>query len=356
MKILFISMLRIGDFFMHLKIINEYHKAHPRAEIHILANDLLDIPLPDFGFDFKIHFFKREKFKKDINNLFVPLTYPIWELQELISKLNSEKFDIVYDLTFQKISGQFLEKINASEKHGVLYHAQSKVLGTSKTADFVKKMTDLKDSTHYMDLLRDAVGLDYFSDDLHHNLQVKNIFKTEIEKKYILLQVLTSDPKKNIDMKKWQELAAHLEETEPNNKIIKILCGPNELEVVKKYFASEKILSVNFLELTSYFESTDLLVTLDTSVKHLATYFDIPIVEISVGSSHPYKTSAYSLTKEILSGHSHCRPCSHSSQCSQASHICEDNIKVEDLIHAINKIRKTKNVNQQQVLDENEIY
>src|SRR6185437_6415211 len=66
----------------------------------------------------------------------------------------------------------------------------------------------------------------------------------------------------------------------------------------------------------------DVLVTGDTSIKHLAALTPIRIVEIALGSSDIERTGAYKDGSLIISSRESCVPCRHSAPCHRDHHAC----------------------------------
>lgn len=67
MKLLVISLLRIGDLAMHSLVVSRLRKAHPDAEIHVLTNrsnlefaNLLNVE--------KVHVFERERMQASMRS------------------------------------------------------------------------------------------------------------------------------------------------------------------------------------------------------------------------------------------------------------------------------------------------
>src|SRR5690606_15633205 len=79
-------------------------------------------------------------------------------------------------------------------------------------------------------------------------------------------------------------------------------------------------------EATQILQNGDLLLTGDTSIKHLAANTDIRIVEIALGSSIPSQTGVYKPDSLIIVPQTECRPCSHSANCHKPSHCCAEDL------------------------------
>jgi hypothetical protein len=81
----------------------------------------------------------------------------------------------------------------------------------------------------------------------------------------------------------------------------------------------------------SLLEETDLLVTGDTSIKHLASAGTTRVIELIVGSADAYRTGSWKSGDFIVSSREACAPCGHSEACHRTSHACATSISVEAL-------------------------
>jgi hypothetical protein len=65
-----------------------------------------------------------------------------------------------------------------------------------------------------------------------------------------------------------------------------------------------------------------MLITLDTSIKHLAAATNCRVLELSLGSSDWRRTGVYKAGDVIMQPKVACAPCGHSAPCGQLSHLC----------------------------------
>jgi hypothetical protein len=105
------------------------------------------------------------------------------------------------------------------------------------------------------------------------------------------------------------------------------LGAPNEEPRIDSLIAKSKAVPVRkaILSLEGAFallKQSQLLITGDTSIKHLATAADIPILELSLGSSDYRRTGAYRANSLIIQAAIGCAPCPHSSACRKPTHEC----------------------------------
>jgi len=116
---------------------------------------------------------------------------------------------------------------------------------------------------------------------------------------------------------------------------IKILGAPFEKERLSFVFGDKDLLICDLQEVQQYLKDAELLITGDTSIKHIAAQIGTPIIEIAIGSSDPQKTGAFSKNKTVLQTMVPCAPCGHSQACFQKSHVCAEEITVDAVFAAV---------------------
>jgi hypothetical protein len=79
----------------------------------------------------------------------------------------------------------------------------------------------------------------------------------------------------------------------------------------------------------------DLLITGDTSIKHLAASTACKVVELCLGSSDWRRTGIFKDDSLIIAGRTACAPCSHSSACTQTAHLCAVPVTAEVVSSAV---------------------
>ena len=312
MKVLFLSLLRIGDLLMHIRLMEGYRQQNPKAEIHVLVYDLIPYEFRNLFPWIEFHYFHRYAMQKQINTFEQPLLYPLLQGKMIINQLNGMNFDKIIDLTFQKFSAKILSLLISPDKVGVYHWSPFQSHNNDLNLKFITQMLDPHNDIHYLDLLKKLlkVNIDIESASLNdHDL--------------VLFQIQTSDSKKNLDLIKWKKTIDLLKDKFPTKKF-KILLGKDDFKKMTFYFSKSDLIVANFYESKRLLEESNLLVTLDTSIKHLAVYSKTPTLEISVGSSHPNKTAGYQEGNYIFSSNSECRPCSHHSSCQFERNICQD--------------------------------
>lgn len=331
MKILVLSLLRMGDVIMHRSLLRGIKSQFSNCSVHILINDSCKSIISLIEEADKIHLFKRDEYQKLINDPSSVLTEPYIDLNMQIENLNKEKFDIIYNFTHNKISAYLSAAISADKKYGVIAEINGfRKFENSWLAHFDKYFnSDVKSNFHYIEYLGNALDINPIWPLSNQNQKtISNL---------ILINTLTSDYKKNWNLKNFKLLFNSLKK-KYNNYEVKIICAPNELNTLLSDFNLDDILPVSFNDIDIYLRKACLLITVDTAIKHIAAENGIGIVEIATGSSDPSRTGALTSHSSVVRGQATCYPCQHSSQCPEVSYLCSDSLSVTSVIKAVEQV------------------
>lgn len=332
MKILVLSLLRLGDVIQQGSLLKGLRRQYPEAEIHLLLNrqfsqveKILD------GVVDRYIYFDRDALQKGLGEIGYNVLWSYSHLESLISRLNAESYDMAINLTHNKLSGYLLGALQIKEKRG-LYQQNGRFQGLSNR--WLRYFNDRFSGTHnslfhYVELLGNAFGIPVDSQEVTGSTE-----KSSKRTKLVLLQCLTSDTKKNWGLERFNQLKRIIEVSLVDYKVC-VLGAPFEREKLLEVFAEKDLLICDLVEAREHLKSAALLVTGDTSIKHLAAQAGSPIVEIVIGSSDAIKTSAFSKQTVILQSQIPCAPCGHTQSCSQASHLCAEDISVERVFEAV---------------------
>lgn len=307
MKVLFASLARIGDYIQHLAVIRAWSLQNPDVDIHILINDLIPKDLIRMNSQFKHVILPRFSYQKKINQLTTPLLYPFLSLRQLVKQLRSEDYIQLFDLTYQSHSLAFLKLIKPA-----FGYSEKEVL-------FINDYLKISDSHHLIDKLKSIYEID-----------LSPLPSVGGQAQRIFFQILTSDAKKNVDLNKWRQLLDGLQRDIPEIQL-SVLGSNQDRSQLSRLFNKDELFICNFSELAEQLTPNTRLVSLDTSIKHFAAQFQVPTIEISVGSSHWIKNAAYQSGNFIFSADFHCRPCVHSRDCPLGRNQCQDEINFLEL-------------------------
>lgn len=327
MIVLGISLLRLGDLILQKPLIEGLRKKHPQCEIHLLVNkQFSQVEFLFEGLVDRFIYFDRESLQKSCGEKEYNILWGYHQLRNLIQELNQNHYEAVYNLTHNRLTAHLAGLIQTSARFGI-YSVEGQFYGiTNPWIQFFNNYFGRPEAMgfHYTELLARALEIPLQQAPI--KWRRPHILKT------ILIQPLTSDNKKNWNLGKYQLLMERLRRE--TSYQVKILGAPFEQERLLEFFKTEDLYICGFEDAAKALEGAALLITGDTSVKHLAALYDVPILELSLGSSQPLQIGAYSNNSVILQPRVSCGPCPHSQPCSQKNQICSDKLDADQVLEA----------------------
>lgn len=329
MKILVISLLRLGDVLLQVPLLRGLKERYPGCEIHLMVNrqfaqvegavqDVVD----------KILFFERELLQNSCAKKECNIFWGYERLRSDVQEIKQTEYDLLYNFTHNRLSAFLAGLIPAKERKGI-YAIRGNFFGLSNPwIQFFNRYFGAPEAMgfHYTELLAKSleIPLPYFS--LQRRLPS---VKTKI-----LIQPLTSDSKKNWNLKNFSMLAKILPDISGCEVVV--LGAPFEKQILQGHFEESQLKICPLVDVIDLLKETRLLITGDTSIKHLAALFDVPTLELALGSSRPLQVGAYSNNSVILQSRVECGPCPHSEPCSRSYHLCGQNLRLDAVTTAAN--------------------
>lgn len=332
MNVLALSLLRLGDIFMHLHVLATYKRHNPGHQITLMINEqfrhaehlILSLSKVE-----QIVYFDRNLLQQGLLDKNAGVLYSYNALKFFVNSVQEQNFDRVINLTHNQLSARLVDLLSIKEVLGIGY-VDGKVLGLQN--QYLRYLNEhfseeSNFSFHYVDILKQAIGLKLDS--------VEQLKKQDFQVKRICIQLFSAEEKKEHNLQFWSDLIAVLRATGCALPIY-IMCSPSEVERVSlmrvrlQNISDLHFVSPTLNELVNILVES-LLITVDTSIKHIASHLNTAIVEISLGSSNPVKTSAYAENAYMLHSTRSCAPCSHSSPCHQSDYFCRQDILPQDV-------------------------
>lgn len=341
MKILVVSLLRLGDIILATPMISALKAKYKNCEIHILMNSQFMHVAPMLvGVD-KIIPFERDQLQKGLGEIDSPFFEPYDTLNRLVHDLNAEIYDWVINTTHNRLSGWIVGMIESERKDGLsLANDGSPYFGTKWFELLNYQGSQQKEqSFHFSDIFCYGAGLKSLGRCVTLNETEKGIEEanriSNALSPYICLQPLTSDQKKNWGFDSFVRFAELFSQVDVGRTFV-VLGAPSEeeqLSALSKKFHERKIrhkIAICSLEASlTLIKGADLFITCDTAIKHIASATQTPVVELSLGSSSYERTGCYSDKAVILQPLEPCAPCNHSVACPYESHRCADRLAPE---------------------------
>ena len=346
MKILVLSLLRLGDIILMVPAISGVKKKYPEADIDLMLNEqfsfVSDI-LPHIG---KVHEFPRSTLQQNMGQYEVPLLEPFDHLTEFLDQIRSENYDLVINLTQTHLSGYLTSLIGAPRTEGLSFDRRDEAVLNSPWLRYLDGFSDRanKEGFHYADIYQFGIG----------NIQTEPIklLKTTEGRKYaekivqpehktIAIQLATSDGKKDFDhffLRDFIKLYLKRSLESKSSRVV-LLGAPSEEEALINFKQSlpsvEDSITVaacTIPEVISVLDRVALLITGDTSISHLAASARCKILQFSFGSSDIYKTGPYKSGSYVVHSQIDCYPCRHSSDCSRPNFYCKQALMGSDAV------------------------
>lgn len=343
MKILVLSLLRIGDIVMAAPVLRALRESHPDDEIHLLINSQFRQITPLLPYINRIIFFDRERLQRGLGEVSVPVFDSYERLSELVDELNGSSYDRLVNLTQNRLSGWLMSVLNCNDvrsgrgRIGLCLDSHGRASFGSPWFKYLNSQVEADgcEVFHFADVFRFA--LDLGDESSRRPALVETVVgRREAEafleqaqiQDFIAVQTLTSDAKKDWGFARYAEAIVQIARVHPGVKFA-VLGAPFEREKLQPLMSllSERgvraeLAILGFEGVFSLLRKAKLLLTGDTSVKHLAHAARTPVVEVSLGSSDLYRTGAYHHDSIIIQSKEVCAPCIHSKPCHRDTHAC----------------------------------
>jgi ADP-heptose:LPS heptosyltransferase len=338
-NILFINTLRLGDTLMSWHVVRSIQKQHPSAVIDYLAFDNSKVLKPLLQHEVNFHFISRSLLQEMNSDVDVSLFRAYDELEKELKPVLAKKYDLLVNFSNTKISTYLASMMTATEYIGTHFNTQKAVNYGSKWVEYLDvKSTSLQGGYfHFNEIFSNALGLP-----IAENSELKETNTGLVEvKKYIqsdrkkyVMQLFTSDKKKDFPEHKLSSFLIELNKHLDGDFLL--LCMPGTEHSQPKLAVDNAHWVACSLEgAYSLLKASDALISVDTSIKHLAAFTDAKIVELSFGSSMPQQTGAYKSSGLVIQSKEYCYPCKHSSTCSREAIFCSNKINEIELADTI---------------------
>lgn len=332
MKILAVSLLRLGDLLMLAPCLRALKESDPDAELHLLTNrenkSIAEMLCPVD----RIHYFERSLIQQSLGDLERSVFEAEDRITDLSRRLNRQKFDKVINFTHNRLSGYLMGTIDSPEKIGMQADHSGRLCVQSSWFRFLNNFSgdESKHLFHYTDFYKLSAGVSGDSGPLlkisTNEDQVETVLPED--QNQIVINPWSSDQKKDWSDQSWINYMSEFVKNDSNASFT-ILGGPGEGLKINKIVGMAKAAQlkahgavIRFSELPEYLNRQKLLVTVDTAVKHLAAMADIKIIELSLGGSAPWKTGVYKENSLVIQSTEKCAPCDHFKACHRDQHYC----------------------------------
>jgi ADP-heptose:LPS heptosyltransferase len=280
---------RIGDMVVTTPIFRELKKAYPNISISVLASkDNMDV-IKNNPYVDKIY----TNYKNSIFNDFPTLL-----------KLRKKAFDVCIELEHSVIPHAILRLKIINPKKIISIHKDGRYGVPGNELKLYDYFTEKDKNNHFGKIWLDtlsffgiepsSVNYDFFVDRIDRK-KAKSFLAPFNNKLKIGLNIEGSFPEKSIQKRELKNICNGLYNKFKNIKII-ILASPKQLQEKKKIISE---LNLDFVipsyrtktitEVGALIEQLDLIITPDTSIVHIASSFDKPVISIHENNKDSFR-------------------------------------------------------------------
>ena len=323
-RVLFINLRRFGDIFSSVHIASKLKSQFKNVEVSILVFKEFESGLKPIPLFKNIYTIDRKKIATLKNNDIFPDYMALDTLLSPIKKIEGLKYDTIINLSNDLISTNIISylKFNSEAKvRGIHFNSEKNIVFNSNWSIVFNDILTSYPYTpiHFVDCFKHMLNLDtkiveekitrsqmkYEKIAKNNFNQIKKIkFKNPNSVKIIGLQLKTSSPDKDIPKEVLIEL---IEKYRKHGSLLPVLLTSTSDEEKKyaneinSYFENSLIsIESDFLALPSVLNNIDLIVTPDTSVKHLADLNKTRTLEVIYGHAPFLKQGTYNKGNGIL--------------------------------------------------------
>jgi len=325
----------MGDVIMATPTLRGLKKRFPNAKIDLLFNSQFRGLTPLIPHVDRFIPFERDILQQSMGDPNRSVFEPYDRIKNLIRDLQAQKYDLVVNVTHNRLSGYLATLVQGKEVMGLSLDKNGHPrFGSTWFRHLNRYGLDREGAHfHYSDLFYFGAQLGTETEKFDVKESVAGMKKADAivaDDDYILIQATTSETKKNYPLPKLAESIRSFRLLHPKLRIVLLAVKDEESRLtdwIQKEQLSECCVAVCDLETAySLLKGSLMLVTVDTGIKHLAAAAGCKIIELSVGSSHFRSTGVYKSGSLIVQSEVACAPCPHSKPCSQKSHLCSEAI------------------------------
>lgn len=346
-EILVLCLTRFGDLIQTTPLLRGLKKAHPRARVTLAVLKRFSAVLPMIrGYD-RTFIFDKDEAARRISFGADPLA-AFRHMDEFIKILEQDSYDLVINLTCDRMSAYIVSALKASATAGItaaasdqriisgvwgthlfsVMQGENRKLNRINLVDICSKMGGVNPDGQAVELHETAAG----------RLFAARFIAEEglTGKKLIGIQLGASEAVRCWPGESFARLSDLLQ-TETGVRII-LFGSPGEKELGNRAMAAMQYAPVNAVgrtgieELYSLVNCCSLLVTNDTGTMHFAAAAGTPVVMLSLGPAFFQCTGPYSAGNLALQPLLSCSPCRYNLDCHEP--VCRNILSVAKVFSA----------------------
>lgn len=302
MRVMAVCLLRIGDILMCAPALRALKSKQKNVELHVLVNSEFSFCRNLFPYVDKFHYFPRKDLQENLGDPSEPILNGFDVLKELLHELNQIGFDELYNFTHNRLSGYLCGAIEANDKHGMHGSNPENLLIDGAWFRFLNRPAD-QVNLHFSEIFLRSVGADGIEkiavrenpDSISWALQTLRSFSNG--ERLIGIQCFSNEEKKQLPFDYWTHLCSHLSSVPTTVLVIAAPWEAVQAQLIVESLQAKQVRTqlvvCTFDQALSLLKRLDCLLTIDTSIKHLASTSDLTIFEFATGGSRPHQTGVF---------------------------------------------------------------
>ena len=301
-KVLIMKYDRIGDMIVATPLFRELKNAYPNINISVLASKTNKDVIKYNPYVDHVYI----NYKNNIINDFPTLLH-----------LRKKKFDVCIELEHSVIPHAILRLKIINSKKNISIHKDGRYGIKGEELELYDYFTNKDNKGHFSKIWLDTLTFfgikssshkyDIFLSDLERD-RAKNFVLSLGDKIKIGINIEGSFPEKSIQKEELKQICSGLFKNFKNIVIV-ILSSPSRISNTNKIISEiglDNVISSysteTIIDVAALIEHLDLIITPDTSIVHVASAFDKPVVSIHENNQHSFRlwSPSSSLSKTVF--------------------------------------------------------
>jgi len=303
-KVLMLRYDRIGDMIITTPVFRELKRAFPNIEINVLASKSNSIVLAN---------------NPNVDNVYLNNKHNFFADIPLLLKLRRERIDVCFEFDHSVVRHAILRLIIINPKKVISIKKYGRYGVNANQLDLYDYYTDSLNQSHFRDIWLNILSpygimpqsnkYEIFIEEVHE-IQAKQYLKQFKNKLLFGINLEGAVKGKKIQYQNLNEICKGLFEINNNIHIFIIHAPEKENDILKKLekmnldYVTKSYKTIDILALSALIKNLDIIITPDTSIVHIASTFNKPVVSIHEDNLESYKLFApiSDLKRTIFSG------------------------------------------------------
>lgn len=293
MKILVVSLHRLGDFFLHQTLESSIRAKYGQVEIEYLINDSVQGYLITRGI--KHHVFPREALQRFLVEPYFNPVSAHFLLHQTIEQINHQGYHAILNLTQSRAAAALMRLLRSAQIFGPRLGSHD---WSPEESDWIRLVDRMAQNPagpsplQWLDASARAAGLKM------PNLQPQ-VFTNSRQRRHLGIQLNASSKEKSFRPSELIGCLAKVRLAHPNLRVSLLGCPMDQpdLESLADTLRSMSLaVSVDVRSFSEWENANeenrwDLILTPDTSAMHFAARLGVPLVALFRGSANPFLTA-----------------------------------------------------------------